>query len=154
MGTTVVVIFTSRLAVIFEVFVFIPRINSYDKKELLSPNGLCWLLLLHRYLIFCSFSLGISYLAEFIVLVFERRWIILADNQIYIQWSRALQPKDHTYYANRLKLSFLLFRLFLHFDLFKIVPLSVNYFLFCLSTTKVSSFQNLQWIGLEAHWHT
>ena len=44
LGTTVVVIFTSRLAVIFEVFVFIPRINSYDKKEILSPNGLCWLL--------------------------------------------------------------------------------------------------------------
>ena len=76
----------------------------------------------YYYLIFCSFSLGISYLAEFIVLVFERRWIILADNQIYIQWSRALQPKEHTDYANRLKTQ--LFnnniQAFLHFDLFEI----------------------------------
>ena len=98
----------------------------------------------YYYLIFCSFSLGISYLAEFIVLVFERRWIILADNQIYIQWSRALQPKEHTYYANRLKFSFYYFYISIGL---KYAPLSINYLLFCLSTAKVSSFQSLQRIG-------
>ena len=106
-------------------FVFIPRINSYDKKEIVIPNGLWWSLL-PRF--FCFFLLGISYLAEFLVLVFERRWIILADNQIYIKWSRALQPKEHTYYANRLKLS-LIFGLFLHFDWFKIRTLISKLFL-------------------------
>ena len=55
LGTTVVVIFTGRFAVLFEVFVFIPRINSYDKKEILIPNGLCWSLLIKQILNFLFF---------------------------------------------------------------------------------------------------